>query len=53
MYICYMKITLKERAEILNLSKDYYERCPKRKDYDKIIDATVKLVLNKIKQSLE
>jgi len=43
-----MKITIEERAKLLGLSKEYYKRCKKRKEYDILIDKCIELIRNKI-----
>lgn len=47
-----MKITIEERAALLGLSKDYYKRCKKRKQYDELIDKCIELVKNKIVEKI-
>ena len=48
-----MKITIEERAKLLGLSKEYYKRCKKRKEYDILIDKCIEFVRNKMIEAIK
>ena len=47
-----MKITIEERARLLGLSKEYYKRCKKRKEYDILIDKCIEFIKSKVIEAI-